>query len=123
MLPDAPQTLDYAAPSGSRRFDPAKWPSIPAFVVVLIVAAVLSLTVGRMVPGGPFISIHADVVPVLACAAVFHLAWRSLRPSPVGRRIALACILLVSVAIIFFKVSDVVSFWFRPYARGTLIAL
>ena len=91
-------------------------------MVVLIVAAALSITAGRMVPGGPFISIHADVVPVLACAAAFHFAWRSLRPSPVGRRIALACILSVSVAIIFFIVSDVVSFWFRPYARGTLIA-
>jgi hypothetical protein len=123
MLPDAPQPLEYAAPSGSHRFDPATWPSIPAFVVVLTVAAVLSISVGRMIPRGPFISIHADVVPVLVSTAAFHFAWRSLRPSPVGRRIALACILLVSVAIIFFNVSDVVLFWFRPHARGTLIAL
>jgi hypothetical protein len=122
MLSQVPQPLDYAAPSGRRRFDPAVWPSIPALVVLLIVAASLTVTVGRMVPGGPFISLHADVLPVVACAAAFHLAWRSLRPSSGGRRVALACILLISVAIIFFKVADVVSFWFRPYARGTLIA-
>jgi hypothetical protein len=121
MLPEAPQPLDYAAPSGSRPFDPAKWPRIATFMVVLLVAAVLSVTVGRMVPGGPFISIHADVVPVLACAAAFHFAWRSLGASPVRRRIALACVLLISVAIIFFKVSDVFSFWIRPHARGALI--
>jgi hypothetical protein len=116
-----PHLLDYASPPPLRRFNPAMWPSIPSFIVLLGLAAFLSVTVARLVPGGPFISIHADIVPLVASIVAFHLAWRSLRSSGIARRVALLCILLGCVAILFFTIADVVSFWSRPYARGVLI--
>lgn len=88
---------------------------------MVVVAAGLSLHVGRMIPGGPFISIHADVIPVVVCTVSFHLAWRSLRASGTRRRIALAFVIIASVAIFILKLEEVVSFWVRPYARGVLI--
>ena len=118
-----PNPLDYASGSVRSRFDPAVWPGVPVLILTLFGAGVLSVTTRHMVPGGPFVSIHADVIPFVACSIVFHLAWRALGPGGTGRRIAMLRIVLVSVAIICFIWWDVVTFWFRPYARGPLIGL
>jgi hypothetical protein len=116
------QPLDYASPSGRRRFDPAVWPPLIALVAVVVVAAILSTTGGKLVPGGPFVSIRADLTPFVLCVGVIALSWRSLRHGRLLRRSSVALIVLAAAAVAILVVDQVVSFWLRPYARGALVS-
>ena len=116
------QALDYATPHVGRRFDPAVWPSIAALVGTVLLSALLTLTGGKMIPGGPFISIHADAAPALMSLGLVAVAWRSLRHGPLWRRLTVALIMLCAVAVLFLVLATVISFWLRPYARGALVS-
>src|SRR5688572_372070 len=92
------QALGYATPQARRRFDPAIWPPIAALVGAVVLSALLTLTGGKMIPGGPFISLHADAAPALISVGLVAVAWRSLRHGPLWRRLTVALIVLCSVA-------------------------
>jgi hypothetical protein len=116
------QPLDYETPPLKRRFDPAAWPPIPLLVAVVVFSAFLTRTGGKIVPGGPFISLHADVAPAVLSIAVAAFGWRSLRHGPPWRRFVLALLVLSAVAILFLVLDTVILFWLRPYARGDLVS-
>jgi hypothetical protein len=116
------QPLDYAPPALRRRFHPANWLTLGALSVVVLMSGALSGTVGRVVPGGPFVSIHADVIPAVTCLGVIVFVWRALRRAPVLVRFGAACVVLGSALVVILIIQDVMMFWLRPYARGVLVA-
>jgi hypothetical protein len=116
------QPLDYAPPALRRRFHPANWPTLGALFLIALMSGALSATVGRVVPGGPFVSIHADVVPAVTCLGVIVFVWRALRMAPVLVRVGAACVVLGSALVVILIIQDVMMFWLRPYARGVLFA-
>ena len=89
--------------------------------IILALCAILVATSGRRIPGGPFISIHSDILPVAGCAALFAFAAMSLRTSSRERRVLLFFPMLGSVALSALAVVNVISFWRDPFARGDLV--
>lgn len=115
------QPLDYARPTVRRRFDPAVWPPIGALVAVVVVAALLALTAGKSIPGGPFVSIRSDLTPFVVSLASIAVAWRSMRHGTFRRRLGVAVVVLFAAAVAIVSADNVMSFWLRPYARGALV--
>lgn len=115
------RTLDYAAPPARRRFDPARWPPIPLLIGMLFFTAFLATSGIKVVPGGPFISLHADVAPAVLSVAFVAVAWRSLRHGPLLRRLTVALLTLCAVMVLILVLDSVISFWLRPHARGVLV--
>jgi len=74
----------------------------------------------RIIPGGPFVSIHADVLPVVSCLTMSVFAVQGFRASSIGRRVGLSLMVLVSAATIAFAVAEVASFCHNRFARGAL---
>ena len=75
----------------------------------------------RIVPGGPFISVTGDILPVLSCFIVMTLGLTLYRTkNQLANLIAVittlaACVIITQVA------TDVMRFWVRPAARGVFI--
>ena len=79
-------------------------------------------TDGRIIPGGPFVSIHAEVLPALSCAVVLLFIARDFRTASAARRVGLSFLVLASVSIIAVAAMVIVLFCREPYARGVLVA-
>ena len=75
----------------------------------------------RVIPGGPFISIHANVLPVLSCVVMLFFAVRAFRGDCAVRRVGVVAIVLASVGIIAGVILEIVAFWREPFARGVLL--
>jgi len=116
------QPLDYAPPALRRRFSPANWPTLCALSMIALTSGSLSKTGGHLIPGGPFVSIHANVIPAVTCLAIIGLAWPALRRAPALIRFGAACVVLGSALVVILVIQDVMMFWLRPYARGVLLA-
>lgn len=89
--------------------------------LILALCAVLVATWVRIIPGGPFISIHSDILPVAGCAVLFAFAAMSLRTSSPPRRVLLLLAMLGSVALTGLVAANIISFWRNPFARGDLL--
>jgi hypothetical protein len=113
--------LEYATRPERARCDPAIWPSVRAFGVAVIVQAALAATDVKFTPGGPFISIHAEVIPVLICLVILTLGTRALFSGKPMRRVAVAAIMVISSLIALGAVRNVVSYWQAPRSRGALV--
>ena len=122
MSTSVPQPLDYEAPTRRWRSGQPSWATLAVLYVVCCMAGLLWTTGGHVIPGGPFISIHANVIPVVICLSVIGLAWRALRTARGVRCLCVACLILGSASVIILVVEDVMMFWLQPYARGVLLA-
>ena len=89
--------------------------------LILAVSAILVATTVRVIPGGPFLSIHGDILPILSCVALFVIASIALPRSSVPRRMLLISAMLGSLGLTGLIVAKVVSFWREPFARGELV--
>src|SRR4051812_7685881 len=105
------QPLDYASPTLRRRWNPATWPTIAALSVIALISAALLTTGGHVIPGGPFISIHANVIPAVACLVVIVVVWRALRTGRGLLRFCAACLILCSASAVIFVIQDIMMFW------------
>ena len=103
---------------------PTYWSSSLFFLSVfcLIAAWTQPWTATRSRPGGPFVSIHANVIPsALALATIaFALIW-FLSAKWAGKLVAIAMILLAGL-VIREVVGDVLGFAYFPHARGRWVA-
>jgi hypothetical protein len=116
------QPLDYASPTLRRPFNPATWSAIGTLSVIVLMAGALSTTGGHVIPGGPFISIHANVIPAVACLGVIAVVWRALRKGHALMRFCAASLILGSGLVVILVIQDIMMFWLRPYARGVPFA-
>ena len=91
--------------------------------MLILVSMLLFATDGKIVPGGPFVSIHAELIPVLCCLAVLFFIARDFRAASIARRVGLAFLGFASVGIIALVVQIVVSFWCDRFSRGVLFGL
>jgi hypothetical protein len=111
------------AASSTGKPTPANWSSSLFFLSVfcLIAAWVHPWSAIRSRPGGPFVSIHANVIPAaLALAAIgFALIW-FLSAKWAGKLVAIAMMLLAGL-VIRAVVGDVLGFAYFPHARGRWI--
>ena len=92
-------------------------------LTLILVSMLLFATDGKIIPGGPFVSVHAEIVPVLCCLAVLFFIARDFRAASIARRVGLSFLALVSVGIIALVVQFVVSFWCGRFSRGALFGL
>ncbi|HEY2588366.1 MAG TPA: hypothetical protein VGI81_21680 [Tepidisphaeraceae bacterium] len=120
MASPDPHPLDYARPTRESHSDRETWRLWP-IPALLIPAAILSISAVRMIPGGPFISIHANVVPCVLCVLAIYLTVRAMKN--VRHRAGPVLALIMAGGIICFVVADVIAFWLHPSARGILVGL
>ena len=88
--------------------------------MLILVSMLLVATDVKTVPGGPFVSIHAEILPVVSCLAVLFFVARDFRAASIGRRVGLSFLGLVSVGIIALVIRIVVSFCCDRFAREVL---
>jgi len=101
--------LEYATPPKRRRRDPANSPPLRALGISVIVQASLAATDVKVIPGGPFISIHGEVIPALLCFVILGMGIRSLFSGKPMRRAIVATLMLISMLIALGAVSFAVS--------------
>ncbi len=88
---------------------------------VILVSLFLMVANVRVIPGGPFVAIHADVLPVVSCLSMSVFAVQAFRVSSSLRRVGLSLTVLSSIAITALAVADVASFYHNRFARGALL--
>jgi hypothetical protein len=92
-------------------------------LTLILVSLLLVLTDVKVVPGGPFLSIHAEIVPVLCCLAALLFIASDFRAASIGRRVGLSFLALVSTGIIVLVLRIVISFCLDRFSRGAIIGL
>ena len=92
-------------------------------VVLLLAAVLLGVSDNKTVPGGPFISIVHEVIPVVLCFLVSARFVRNWRTSRWSQRVYGALFTLLATFLTGTILKFVISFWMSPYSRGRLIAI
>jgi len=90
-------------------------------VALVVFSSLLLATDGKVIPGGPFVSIHAEILPVLCCLAVLFFAAQDFRTSSTIRRIGFSILALVSLGNIGLIVWFIMGFCQNRFARGDLV--
>ena len=90
-------------------------------LTLILVSLLLVATDVKVVPDGPFVSVHGEVFPVLCCMAVLFFVARDFRVATTACRIGLSFLALGSAGIIALVIQIVVSFCHDRFARGTLV--
>jgi hypothetical protein len=94
---------------------------VVCMVVGIAISSLLLGTARRIIPGGPFLSVHADLIPIGINLAVLTLGVISFRKAPVEVKVLLVVLLFALTWILASTAEDILSFWFCPYARGDLL--
>jgi hypothetical protein len=89
-------------------------------LALISISVLLVLTDGKRIPGGPFVSFHAEVLPVVGCLAVLFFVARDFRAVTIARRAALSVFAFISVGVIALVIQFILSFWHEPSSRGVL---
>ena len=90
-------------------------------LTLILISLLLVATDVKVIPGGPFVSVHGEVFPVLCCMAVLFFVAREFRLATTARRIGLSFLALGSACIIVLVIQIIVSFCHDRFARGTLV--
>ncbi|MCX6926811.1 MAG: hypothetical protein NT154_26945 [Verrucomicrobia bacterium] len=95
---------------------------VSACWLIVALSGILIATTGRLIPGGPFVSLHSDVFPVVGCIALLAFGAVGFRFISAERRLVLVFAMLASIGLIGVVVTNVLAFWRDPFARGALFA-
>jgi hypothetical protein len=112
-LPLASSRLWIQAKSGKAPF--AIYPAI------ILLSLLLYATRVWVVPGGPFISVHAEVLPVLGCLTLMIVAVRTFRQYSRIRRIGVFLMAVAAAGLGGFVIANIISFWRDYYLRGAIV--
>jgi len=80
----------------------------------------LLATDAKKIPGGPFVSVHAEILPVVCCMTVLFFVVRNFRAASIASRVGLLFSALISAGIILLVVEFIASFCRDRFARGAL---
>jgi len=72
----------------------------------------------RAIPGGPFLSVTGDLLPMAFAVLAVVLGLTLCRGKDAGTRIAVSLMLLVATVAFARTFNDVYLYWNSPYARG-----
>ena len=75
----------------------------------------------KVIPGGPFVSVTGDILPVLFSAVVIFIGGSAYASARLGQRLAILLLAGLAVIRIGLALSGIASFTAEPYARGKLI--
>jgi len=98
--------------------------SIPLRLVATIALTTLAFTgVGtqRIIPGGPFISVTGDILPLASALSAICLGLFTLRHPDFLIKLAGLIFIVLATLSVAYNIIDVCSFWFHPKARGNLL--
>src|SRR5262249_16655372 len=76
---------------------------------------------GRIVPGGPFLSVSGDLVPIALCLTILTVCVTWFRGETLAGKVFLLVVMLSATVLLARLLESILLFWFRPYARGVLI--
>jgi hypothetical protein len=74
----------------------------------------------RIIPGGPWIHLSNDVIPLLGLVAIGFLLWRQ-SPAPHRHVLGSGCCAIILALMWGRALLWFISFWCNPYARGDWI--
>ena len=89
-------------------------------MLVAVVGASLAFG-GKLRPGGPFISVFGDALPVLAWLSLVALFLRRFSKSSPGAAAYLIMLVLVATVWTALVIAQALTFALHPYARGDLL--
>ena len=100
-------------------------PNIPLRFWIMIAIALIASAWGgqlsRMVPGGPFISMTTELVPMLAALIAMAIGLSSFRTKDEPTIFLGIIAILISCLTITNVTAAVMEFWVRPAARGAFL--
>lgn len=90
-------------------------PFMPLFLLPFV-----AHEVSRVVPGGPFLSITGDIIPISFCLISLFYGTLLVSRAPVELKVAAICVMFIDCFVIAERISDFMGFYFRPASRGNL---
>lgn len=81
----------------------------------------LAATDAKTNPGGPFVSIHAELFPIVICLSVLFFLVRNFQAASTARRVGISILAMISLGTIALAVSAIVMFCRHINARGDLL--
>ena len=86
----------------------------------LVIALTMSRPM-RIVPGGPFLSVSGDLVPLAFCLTILTVCMTWFRGETAAGKVFLLLNIVLATILLAKVLESILLFWFRPYARGVLI--
>jgi hypothetical protein len=96
-------------------------PVLAIYLAIILLSLLLSVTRVSVVPGGPFISLHAEVLPVLGCLTLMIVAVRTLCQYSTIRLIGVFLMAMAAAGIAGLIIGNIITFWRDHYPRGTIV--
>jgi len=87
----------------------------------LVIAIMLIPYSGKIIPGGPFLSIRGDVMPIIISCIVLTIGLRAYRTASLGSRLLILLFCGIALFFIITVLENVVMFATDKYARGPLL--
>ena len=96
--------------------------NVVVFTLGLIALAILLMPLGlqKVIPGGPFISIFGEAIPLLFFLISLFLEIKLYVAASSKSRIWILLLMGLTILLIGFILFNNLTFWFNPHARGQL---
>lgn len=78
---------------------------------------------GKVIPGGPFISVFGELIPLLILVFFLFVEFKLYIRSNLKLRRWFLLVVCFTVLLIGFILFNNLSFWFDPYSRGRLFGI
>jgi hypothetical protein len=75
----------------------------------------------KVVPGGPFISLFGEAIPVAFSLRAIFVSLKGFSRMPVEEKLWAVFVFFLATIVIAWAFESVLTFWFCPYARGHLL--
>jgi hypothetical protein len=95
------------------------WPT--KGLILSMIALLIGGEMPKIRPGGPFISVTHEVLPLILSLWVIYDCLSRLRLRVFGPRLAALVVSLLATLAIAKVLITIIAFWMHPYARGDLI--
>lgn len=101
----------------------AEFRSTTLFTGAAVFAGVLGLGGGppKIVPGGPFISIFGELIPIAVSLGAIFVGLKGFNRMRGSERFWTLAFFALATIIIAGALLSILDFWLNPYARGDLI--
>ena len=89
--------------------------------VIAVAVFLMPYGFSKTIPGGPFISVVGELIPLLTFCVFIYLEVKQYRISSLHLRVWTLLLIGITVLLIGIILFNNLSYWFTPYSRGQLL--
>jgi hypothetical protein len=100
-----------------------KWfPTLIGVLSISLIASLSSLSRHRMIPGGPFLYLSTDIIPIIGALSILSIMLFN-NKYDIKIRIINGCLVILLSTIWAASFREAIVFYFLPYSRGNLFGI